>query len=226
MHPKVQYDETMTENICSRKDKIEIRYLDMCCSNHYLHGEKAFDIDRLMQNSANALELRLFCIKPSICSYQQHHIRPIRIHITLGHADQPPHYNDVKMGAIASQITSVKMVYSTVYSGADQRKHQSSASLAGDRWIPRSKGQQRGKCLHLMTSSWSWWLQIHYSITLIALRHTDIALRSLKQIIFGRSRGLRSATRWFLRYLWVSFVTAITSDYPPPAWYSLRIPRK
>ena len=35
------------------------------------------------------------------------------------------------MGAIASQITSFTMiVYSTVYSGTDQRKHQSSASLA------------------------------------------------------------------------------------------------
>ena len=34
------------------------------------------------------------------------------------------------MGAIASQITSLMIVYSTVYSDADQRKHQSSASLA------------------------------------------------------------------------------------------------
>ena len=34
------------------------------------------------------------------------------------------------MGAIASQITSLTIVYSTVYSGADQRKHQSSASVA------------------------------------------------------------------------------------------------
>ena len=34
------------------------------------------------------------------------------------------------MGAMASQITSLTIVYSTVYSGADQRKHQSLASLA------------------------------------------------------------------------------------------------
>ena len=34
------------------------------------------------------------------------------------------------MGAIAFQITSLTIVYSTVYSGADQSKHQSSASLA------------------------------------------------------------------------------------------------
>ena len=64
------------------------------------------------------------------------------------------------MGAIASQITSLAIVYSAVYSDADQRKHESSASLAfvwgihRDRWIPRTKGQLRGKCFHLMTSSW------------------------------------------------------------------------
>ena len=34
------------------------------------------------------------------------------------------------MSAIASQITSLTIVYSTVYPGADQSKHQSSASLA------------------------------------------------------------------------------------------------
>ena len=51
------------------------------------------------------------------------------------------------MGTIASQITSLTIVYSTVYSGADQRKHESSALLAfvqeftGDRWIPRTDGQ-------------------------------------------------------------------------------------
>ena len=40
------------------------------------------------------------------------------------------HYNDVIMTTVASQITSITVVYSIVYSGADQRKHQSSASLA------------------------------------------------------------------------------------------------
>ena len=41
-----------------------------------------------------------------------------------------PHYDDVIMGAMASHITSLTIVYSIVYSGADQSKHQSSASLA------------------------------------------------------------------------------------------------
>ena len=40
------------------------------------------------------------------------------------------HYSDVIMGAMRSQITGVSIIYSTVGSGADQRKHQRSASLA------------------------------------------------------------------------------------------------
>ena len=58
------------------------------------------------------------------------------------------HYSDVIMGPMACQITSHTIVYSTFYSGADQRKHQSAASLAfvcgeftGDQWIPHTKGQ-------------------------------------------------------------------------------------
>ena len=47
------------------------------------------------------------------------------------------HYSDVIMGAMASQITSLTSVYSTVNSGADQRKHQNSASLAFVRGIHR-----------------------------------------------------------------------------------------
>ena len=39
------------------------------------------------------------------------------------------HCNDVIMSAMASQITSFTIVYSAVYSGTDQRKHQSSALL-------------------------------------------------------------------------------------------------
>ena len=41
------------------------------------------------------------------------------------------------MSAIASQITSLTIVYSTIYSGADKKKYQSSASLAFVRGIYR-----------------------------------------------------------------------------------------
>ena len=57
------------------------------------------------------------------------------------------HYIDVIMNTMTTQITSLTVVYSIFYSGADQRKHQSSASLAfvqgihRDRWIPLTKSQ-------------------------------------------------------------------------------------
>ena len=51
-------------------------------------------------------------------------------HVVIG----TRHYSDAIMGAMASQITSLT---STVFSGADQRKHQSSASLAFVRGIHR-----------------------------------------------------------------------------------------
>ena len=60
------------------------------------------------------------------------------------------------MDAIASQITSLNIVYSIVYSDADQIQHQSSASLAfvrgnhRDRWIPRTNGQLRASEIKLI----------------------------------------------------------------------------
>ena len=47
------------------------------------------------------------------------------------------HYIDVIMTTMASQITSLTVVYSTVYSDADQRKYQSPASVAFVRGIHR-----------------------------------------------------------------------------------------
>ena len=70
---------------------------------------------------------------------QDDDIRPIYVCIS--------HYIDVIMATMASQITSLTVVYSIVYLGVNQRKHQSSASLAfvrgihRDLWIPRTKGQ-------------------------------------------------------------------------------------
>ena len=52
------------------------------------------------------------------------------------------HYNDIIMGTMASQITSLTIVYWTVYSDTDQSKHQSSVSLAFvwgiHRWLVNS----------------------------------------------------------------------------------------
>ena len=54
-----------------------------------------------------------------------------------GHSGWCGHYNDVIMGPTASQITSLTTVNSTVYSDADKKKHQSSASLTFVRGIHR-----------------------------------------------------------------------------------------
>ena len=65
----------------------------------------------------------------------------------LGFILSPLYHSDVIITMMASQITSLTVVYSIAYWDADQRKHQSSASLTfvrgihRDRWIPRTKGQ-------------------------------------------------------------------------------------
>ena len=49
--------------------------------------------------------------------------------------DETSDYGDIIMSAMASQITSRTIICSIVYSGVDQRKHQSSESLAFVRGI-------------------------------------------------------------------------------------------
>ena len=60
----------------------------------------------------------------SICTKPQQNTTKRDLCVSWGH------YTDVTMSVMASQFTSLTIVYSTVYSGADKRKHQSSASLA------------------------------------------------------------------------------------------------
>ena len=55
------------------------------------------------------------------------------------------HYSDVIVGPLASLITSLTSVYSTVHPGTDQRKHQSSTSLTFARGIHRRPVNSRHK---------------------------------------------------------------------------------
>ena len=69
------------------------------------------------------------------------------------------HYNDVIMSTMASQMTSLTIVCSTVYSGVDERKHQSSASLAFVRGIhrePVNSPHKNGQLQHAENVS-IWW---------------------------------------------------------------------
>ena len=109
------------------------------------------------------------------------------------------HYCDAIMGTIASEITSLTIVYTTVYSDAEQSKHQSSASLAfvwgihRDRWIPRTKGQLRGKCFHLMTSSW-WYSQ---GLVNYWLRSADFLKQFPSNLKFGGYIHYGTPQTWF-----------------------------
>ena len=73
-------------------------------------------------NHYNALELRLPCPNPSICS----NTYIVVLYAVWCYVKPLYYYKDVIMSAMASQITSLAIVYSD----ADQGKHNSSASLA------------------------------------------------------------------------------------------------
>ena len=75
------------------------------------------------------------------------------------------HYSDMIMSGMVSQTTGVPIVYSIVCSGVDQRKHQSSASLAfvrGIHWWPVNslhKGPVTWKMLPFddVITRWCFW---------------------------------------------------------------------
>ena len=67
------------------------------------------------------------------------------------------HYNDFIMTTMASQTTSLTIVYSSVYSGADQRKHQSSASLVFVREITPVTGEFPAKMASNAGNVSIWW---------------------------------------------------------------------
>ena len=78
------------------------------------------------------------------------------------------HCNDVIMGAIASQITTSRLftqafIQTQIKENIKAPRHWPlCGEFTGDRWIPRTNDQLRGKCFRLMTS---WWT--------IAIFHSD-----------------------------------------------------
>ena len=102
------------------------RFSDFWLANLYMYTcWKIFDVSYILYHGnfwhSDALyALRVFCM-----GNHRSLVVPFRV------SNQTVvHYDDVIMSTIASQITSPTIVYSTIYSGADQSKHQSSASLA------------------------------------------------------------------------------------------------
>ena len=94
------------------------------------------------------------------------------------------HYSDVIMGAMASQISSISIVCSTVCSAVDQRTHKGSASLAFVRGIHRSpvdsphKGLVTRKRFQfddivMMAIVLAWWLILKSIVNSYALPLTN-----------------------------------------------------
>ena len=80
------------------------------------------------------------------------------------------HYNEFIMSAVASQITGVSIVLSSIFSGADQRKHQSSASLAFVRGNPLVTDGFPSRSVDNAENVSIWWrhhdsLSCEYSLT-------------------------------------------------------------
>ena len=81
--------------------------------------------NHLEENGLKAYQLTINKVSHRMCRYTARCRYITRSCIWKG-----THYRDVTMSTLASQITSVSIVYPIVRSGKDQRKHQSSASLA------------------------------------------------------------------------------------------------
>ena len=90
------------------------------------------------------------------------------------------HYNDVIMSAMVSQITSLTIVYSTVYRGADQRKHRSSASLA----FVRGLHQWPLKSPHNVENVSIWWR--HHGICMVPFAWVMYVLNRSQQVFKDR----------------------------------------
>ena len=122
------------------------------------------------------------------------------------------------MGAMASQITSLTIVYSTVYSGADQSKHRSSASLAFVWGIHRGPGT--GEFPAQMASnaendSISWRHHVYWDGPLVPFSRFPFpkSSRSLRWIHFGTCYQ----PQYWYRIFYVS-----TNNYKAP---SLSMPK-
>ena len=95
----------------------------------------------------------------------------------LLHWYQSNHYSDIIMSVMASEITSVSVVYSTICLGPDHRKHQSSASLAfvwGIHWWP-------------VNSPHKWPVTRKISCHMIISVTSEVTLENMGQIFQGSS---------------------------------------
>ena len=103
------------------------------------------------------------------------------------------HYNDVIMSPMASQITGASIVYSTVCSATDQRKHQSSASSAFVERIQRGpvNSLHKGPVTRKMFPFW--W---RHHIILLPLYHRSGRVHVAHHILQDCFTGIWTIVRW------------------------------
>ena len=128
------------------------------------------------------------------------------------------HYNDVIMSAKASQITSLTIVYSTVYSGANQRKPQCSASLAFvrgiDRWSVNSP--HKGPVTRKMFPFDDFIMRM---VVLLETRLFLLGTQSTPKMIPGWSKSVS----WLLWGMNQVLLIISILGYLPSAWFHVHI---
>ena len=117
------------------------------------------------------------------------------------HTASTSHYIDVLMSPIASQITGLSIVYSTVYPGAGQRKHQNSASLSFVRGISLVTGEfpaQRASNAENVSISWR-----HYVVKYRSRKPSYHALRlsNINIPFIGKSPAAMALITWYKQTL-------------------------
>ena len=108
------------------------------------------------------------------------------------------HYSDVIMSAMASQITSVTIVYITVHSGADKKKNKSSASRAFVRGIhrwPVNSPHKRPVTRKMFPFDDGIMTQCH---SCTALQYTDLVHDRRPQAFCDITITLQWALKWFV----------------------------
>ena len=144
---------------------------------------KAASINWLNHCVVPAREIRLICLLSlngvtqfldKDCLYNKTTLTCMRLCVIKSiHPYPGNNANDIIMSMMASQTTSISIVYSTICWDADQRKHQNSALLAFffrglHWWLVNSTHKELviWKSFHLMMSSWSTvpivWYHLHY----------------------------------------------------------------
>ena len=124
------------------------------------------------------------------------------------------HYNDGIMSAMASQITSLTIVYSTANSGTDRRKHHSSASLTFVRaithniyWGITNGPYSANHILHTLLERRHFYFNSHFTDFFIKLSICDpVHLR------------IRS---WKLKYFYFYLCTMLNKGKKTPHTYNL-----